>query len=191
MAKADSLKTHPDCRLRYETLRSLSDATATHTAIPAAVQDQALQISMWTIFLNRGLGHSFFRIFLLKDKQPGSPWADFMFDNVLSSMLFSVSSLDRFHAIGIEKKEDVSKSYLELQTMLEQVTEDQLREWCLKRRQLNTALSGDAVAFRNFMNLLQQPVSEEAKKQVQAAAATFRKEHSNSPYLEYVNKITK
>ena len=128
---ADSLKTHPDCVVRYTKTLSLSTPNPHLTPIPAAIQDKANKMLLWNMYSGISLTPCLYRILLTKDKGNTDTWYDFMLSNIFAGLYYSDRMLNRFNAIGVVPKEVISKDYYSLQTMLEQIPRDNLKQACL------------------------------------------------------------
>jgi Zn-dependent protease with chaperone function len=126
----DSLKTHPDCVDRYEKTRKLTTPNPHFTAIPASIQEKANKMLLWNIYSGSSLTPCLYRILLLKDKGNTDTWYDFMLCNVFAGLYYSDRMLNRFNAIGVVPKEIISKDYYALQTLLEQIPRDNLKQTC-------------------------------------------------------------
>jgi len=127
---ADSLKTHPDCADRYAKTRSLTTPNAHFTAIPTAVQDKANKMLLWNMYTGISLTPCLYRILQVKDKGNTDLWYDFMLSNIFAGLYYSDRMLNRFNAIGVMPKEIISKEYYALQTLLEQIPRDNLKQAC-------------------------------------------------------------
>ena len=127
---ADSLKTHPDCVDRYTKTRSLTTPNAHLTAIPASIQDKANKMLLWDMYSNVDLTPCLYRILLIKDRGNTDLWYDFMLSNIFAGLYYSDRMLNRFNAIGVMPKEVISKEYYSLQTLLEQIPRDNLKQAC-------------------------------------------------------------
>jgi Zn-dependent protease with chaperone function len=127
---ADSLKTHPDCVDRYARTRSLSTPNPQLTPIPAAVQDKANKMLLWNMYTGINLTPCLYRILLIKDKGNTDLWYDFMLSNIFAGLYYSDRILNRFNAIGVVPKEVISRDYYGLQTLLEQIPRDNLKQAC-------------------------------------------------------------
>ncbi|HEY4334527.1 MAG TPA: M48 family metalloprotease, partial [Puia sp.] len=127
---ADSLKTHPECADRYTKTRGLTTPNAHFTAIPATVQDKANKMLLWNMYTGISLTPCLYRILLIKDKGNTDLWYDFMLSNIFAGLYYSDRMLNRFNAIGVMRKEVISKEYYALQTLLEQIPRDNLKQAC-------------------------------------------------------------
>jgi len=127
---ADSLKTHPECVDRYAKTKSLTTPNAHFTAIPANIQDKANKMLLWNMYSNVDLTPCLYRILLIKDQGNTDLWYDFMLSNIFAGLYYSDRMLNRFNAIGVVPKEVISKQYYALQTLLEQIPRDNLKQAC-------------------------------------------------------------
>jgi Zn-dependent protease with chaperone function len=127
---ADSLKTHPECVDRYTKTRGLTTPNAHLTAIPASIQDKANKMLLWNMYSNVDLTPCLYRILLIKDRGNTDLWYDFMLSNIFAGLYYSDRMLNRFNAIGVIPKEVISKQYYALQTLLEQIPRDNLKQAC-------------------------------------------------------------
>ncbi|HEY4107411.1 M48 family metalloprotease [Puia sp.] len=127
---ADSLKTHPDCVDRYAKTRSLTTPNAHLTPIPASIQDRANKMLLWNMYSGVSLTPCLYRILLIKDKGNTDLWYDFMLSNIFAGLYYSDRVLNRFNAIGVVPKEVISRDYYALQTLLEQIPRDNLKQAC-------------------------------------------------------------
>ena len=100
------------------------------TAIPAAVREKTAKMLIWNMYNNMSLTPCLYRIFLEKDNGGNDEWYDFMVHNIFAGLYYADKELRRFNAIGVTQKENVSKDYYELQTMLEQIPREQLEQYC-------------------------------------------------------------
>ena len=127
---ADSLKTHPDCIDRYAKTRSLTTPNPTFAPIPAPIQDKANKMLLWNMYSGVNLTPCLYRILMIKDKGNTDLWYDFMLSNIVAGFYYSDRMLNRFNAIGVVPKEIISKDYYALQTLLEQIPRDNLKQAC-------------------------------------------------------------
>ena len=96
----DSLKTHPDCALRFAKTKAQTTPNAKQTPIPAVIQDKATKMLIWNLYQNMALTPCLYRIMLEKDKGAKDEWYDFMVDNVFVGLFFADKQLHRFNAAG-------------------------------------------------------------------------------------------
>lgn len=188
----DSLKTHPDCVERYEKTKSKISIEGKLTPVPAEIKARASKMLIWNIYDNLSLTECLYRIFLEKDKGNVDPWYDFMTYNVLSGLYYSNKQLNRFNAIGIKSKESISKSYYELQNLLEQVPSDKLEE--LVKAGSNAAFWGNLPADAKGMKALFTTLNfatDNAAKAESAAANNFINSNPSSMYCEFAEHFKK
>ncbi len=182
----DSLKTHPDCAMRYAATLKSTDAGLKLTLIPASVKEKANRVLIWNLFDDLKLTACLYRILLEKDKGATDAWYDFMVHNILQGLYFSDKQLNRFRAIGLVPKEYVSKDYNALQTLLEQLPRENLAQFCTAFRQLSfwQKLPSDANGIKILMAELNANDSN-ADKANSAAAKNFLSTYGNSMYCEF------
>lgn len=188
----DSLKTHPDCVERYEKTKSEINITGKLTPVPTEIKERANKMLIWNIYDNLSLTESLYRIFLEKDKGNIDPWYDFMIYNVLSGLYYSNKQLNRFNAIGIKSKEFISKSYYELQNLLEQVPANTLEE--LIKAGSNAAfwsnLPADAKGMKALFTSLNFDTVNATTAEA-AAAKNFINSNPSSMYCEFAEHFEK
>ena len=188
----DSLKTHPDCVERYEKTKSEINITGKLTPVPTEIKERANKMLIWNIYDNLSLTESLYRIFLEKDKGNIDPWYDFMIYNVLSGLYYSNKQLNRFNAIGIKSKEFISKSYYELQNLLEQVPANTLEE--LIKAGSNAAfwsnLPADAKGMKALFTSLNFDTVNATTAEA-AAANNFVNSNPSSMYCEFAEHFKK
>lgn len=182
---ADSLKTHPDCKERYEKTLSQSSQQK-ETQVPVNIKDKANKILIWNIFDNQGLTACLYRILLEKDKGSNDEWYDFMVHNILSGLYYADKQLNRFNAIGVTPKEFISKDYYELQNLLEQIPKESLEKAC---KQMQTGafwqnVSSDGKALKALFSTLNFDENASAKTK-ERAAKDFIESYPASMYCEF------
>lgn len=184
----DSLKTHPDCAVRYAATQNSTTPDLRLTPVPASVKEKANRILIWNLFDDLKLTACLYRILLEKDKGNADPWYDFMLHNVLQGLYFSDKQLNRFHAIGLVPKEYVSKDYNALQTLFEQIPRENLQQACTSLRSgaFWQKMPADANAVKALMADLNAAESN-ASKEYSAAAKSFLTNYSSSMYCELAN----
>ncbi len=182
----DSLKTHPDCIERYSKNKSLGTLNDSFTLIPKNVLEKANKILIWNMFNNLNLTACLYRIFLEKDKGNTDEWYDFMIHNIFSGIYYSNLQLNRFGAIGIKPKEFVSKSYLELQNMLEQIPSENLEALYKQMGNQNfwANMPDDSKQLKALMSFInfESPASDKKKS---LAAKDFINNNPTSMYCEF------
>jgi hypothetical protein len=188
----DSLKTHPDCLVRYEKTKQWATPNPTFTTVPRAIHDIANRMLIWNMYNSTNVTACLYRILLIKDQGNTDPWYDFMVSNVFTALLFADHKLARFNAIGVMPKEYISKDYYGLQTMLEQMPRESLTAW-------TQSLQG-----QGFWKTLPQPEKElkplfyaialdpeDSDKNRKQAAKAFFAENGNSMYCEFAHVFEK
>lgn len=186
----DSLKTHPDCSLRYAATLQQSTPGLQLTAIPSAVKDKAAKIIIWNLFDNLDLTAALYRILQEKDKGEKDEWYDFMAFNVVSGLHHADKTLRRFNAIGVVPKEYVCKSYYELQTALEQIPKESLQQYYTAFQSLPfwQKMPADAKGLKTFMASLIAANGDE--QPVKKSASGFIETYKSSMYCEFADHFT-
>ena len=189
---ADSLKTHPECIERYQKTLSLASPSFTETPVPAAIKDRANKILIWNMFDNLNLTACLYRVLLQKDNGNKDEWYDFMIYNIFSGLYYSDRQLNRFNAIGVTPKEYISKDYLALQNMLEQIPKDSLQQYCtqLKNVPFWSNMNSDAHALKTLLNTLNFETDLSAKA-MESSGKQFLNDHPNSMYCEFAEHFKK
>jgi hypothetical protein len=192
-AIADSVKTHPDCPERFKTTSHWTSANPQSTPIPAAVRDKANKMLIWNIYTSGALTPCLYRILLQKDKGAKDPWYDFMISNIFYGLYYADRQLNRFNAIGIIPKEYISRDYYALQTLLEQIPRDNLRQSCetFGKEPFWTSLPGPERNFKDLMNIMTLDTEDLNQKQLAKAAHDFTTGNANSMYCEFADEIQK
>ncbi|RYD54489.1 MAG: peptidase M48 Ste24p [Sphingobacteriales bacterium] len=185
----DSLKTHPDCKLRYATVKKQGSMDKNWTSIPSAIHSKASRILIWNLFDDNMLTTCLYRVFMEKDKGNTDVWYNFMMHNVLGGLVYADNRLNRFNAVGVLKKEYISKDYYELQNMLEQMPKEPMEQYYNASRKAAfwSQMSEDAVAFKQ---LLHDVIKETDDKELSAALKTFSGKHGSSMYNEFTDHFT-
>jgi hypothetical protein len=188
----DSLKTHPDCKLRYEKTLPLSTAGAKYTPISASVRDNANRMIIWNMFSNSNLTACLYRVLLEKDNGKTDHWYDFMVSNIFSGLYYSDKQLHRFSSIGVMQKEYISKPYYELQSMLEQMSSDHLSKYCsaLQSQPFWKNLTTDEKALKDLMFSITLD-SESSGRSIAKTAKDFSSSNPSSMYCEFSTHFSK
>ena len=188
----DSLKTHPDCVMRYKKTLSLTTANAKYTPIPSSIRDNTNKMIIWNMFSNSNLTECLYRVLLEKDKGKTDPWYDFMVSNIFSGLHYADKQLHRFSSIGVMKKEYISKPYYELQTMLEQITSETMADYCSALQSLPfwKTLPADEIGLKRFMHTLALD-AESTSKDIAKTAKEFSAANPSSMYCEFSNHFSK
>ena len=189
---ADSLKTHPECVDRYAKTRGLSTPNAHLTPVPASVQDRANKMLLWNMYSGVTLTPCLYRILLIKDKGNTDLWYDFMLSNIFAGLYYSDRMLNRFNAIGVVPKEVISKDYYALQTLLEQIPRDNLKQACqtLQEGGFWKNMAPTEKDLKSFVfTLALDPDSSDKNKT--RAAHLFSDGNANSMYNELAQNFEK
>jgi hypothetical protein len=189
---ADSLKTHPDCVVRYNNTVGRRPAEPVATAIPENISTKVNRMLIWNMYCNKDLTPCLYRILQEKDRGNTDAWYDFMFNNVLLSLYKADKELLRFSTINVQRKEYISKEYYQLQTMLEQIPRDKLAEDCkgLQNAAFWSSVSGSEKAMQRFLKSLVLSDNTDASVN-QQVAKQFMESNKTSMYCEYVHPFEK
>lgn len=189
---ADSIKTHPDCVVRYQNTLAQSTPSASFTAIPAAIQENAGKMIIWNMFSNSNLTACLYRVLMEKDKGKNDHWYDFMVSNIFSGLYYADKQLHRFSSIGVLKKEFISKTYYELQSMLEQMSSEKLSYYSSSLQALSfwKNLPANEKALKELMATLSQP-NETSSKDVVKTAREYSASNPSSMYCEFSTLFSK
>ena len=189
----DSLKTHPDCKDRFEKTRSLSDLAGPLTPVPANVHETANRILLINMLKNEAFTPCIYRVLLEKDKGNQDEWYDFLLASAVTRIYQADRELHRFEAIGVAPKEYVSTNYFQLQTMLEQIPRENLEALCRKLQSAGfwSRLSADEKGFKSFISNIALTSEEINGKTKASAASTFSDAHPNSAYREFASPYEK
>ena len=182
---ADSLKTHPDCKVRYEKTLTYNTSNAVLTSLPNDLDNQSNKILLWNLYDDKHLASCLYRILSEKDKGNTDPWYDFMLYNVFYGLEYSCKHLDRFNAIGVLSKEYISSSYYELQNLLEQMPEEEISGFCTKLANAGfwSQLTPDAVELKKLMvNMIDASLTAKEKSKL---AKEYIDIYPNSWYNEF------
>lgn len=188
----DSLKTHPDCKERYQKTLVHSAKGAKMTAIPAVVKQKTAKMLIWNMYNNMNLTPCLYRIFLEKDNGSADDWYDFMVHNIFTGLYYADKELRRFNAIGVTQKENVSKDYYELQTMLEQIPREQLEQYC-KTFQRAGFWNNMAPAEKSLKSLMFALAldPDHSDQTIARAAKEYITNNSGSMYCEFAGNFEK
>jgi hypothetical protein len=104
----DSLKTHPDCPVRYEKTKQWATANPTFTPVPRNIHEIATRMLIWNMYTSTSLTSCLYRILLIKDEGNTDPWYDFMVSNIITGLLFADHKLSRFYAIALDPEDSDS-----------------------------------------------------------------------------------
>jgi hypothetical protein len=104
----DSLKTHPDCPVRYEKTKQWATANPTFTPVPRNIHEIATRMLIWNMYTSTSLTSCLYRILPIKDEGNTDPWYDFMVSNIITGLLFADHKLSRFYAIALDPEDSDS-----------------------------------------------------------------------------------
>jgi Zn-dependent protease with chaperone function len=188
----DSLKTHPDCIERYKKTQSHATVKGTFTSVFTEIQEKANKMIIWNMYDNLDLTACLYRVLLEKDKGNADVWYDFMMHNIFAGLYYSDKKLNRFNAIGIKPKEYISKSYYELQNMLEQMPVDNLVQFYKSSYNQNFWLNmpAESKGLKTLMSAILFE-SEESDKKKSIAAKEFIDNNPTSMYCEFADHFKK
>ncbi|RYY50220.1 MAG: peptidase M48 Ste24p, partial [Chitinophagaceae bacterium] len=125
----DSLKTHPDCKDRYEALKSKTRNPQLAIPIDEKIRILADKNIIWNLYRTNNFTSALYRLFLLQDEGLKDDWTDFMMSNLLISFYAEDVMLNRSNVIRIKPKAWIGKDYFSLQTLLEQVPSASIVDW--------------------------------------------------------------
>ena len=189
---SDSLKTHPECKKRYEKLLSQSNYTAGQklTPVPPLLEVLANKTIIWTMFNNGNLTAALYRVFLEKDKGNYDLWHQVMSSYILNGLFLADKKLSRFNAINIKSKEYISSSYLELQNLFEQIPRENLEKSCIalfnqpfwQQAKPDERSFKSILAFLNFSETLNQ-------KELTSLRKDFEQSYAESIYREFTEQL--
>ncbi len=184
----DSLKTHPDCVKRYEETQKWSNANYKTTEIPTSIVKEAKKIIIFDLFNDLNLTACMYRLFLDKDDGYTDVWYDFMLHDIFFGLWYATNDLNRFNAIKIKPKEYISKSYYHLQTMLEQISLEEIEKIYtnLSNSKFWEQLPNDA---RDVRTLMQSIYSAKKQKAISSASKEYIANYPTSIYCEFANNL--
>ncbi len=187
---SDSLKTHPECKERYEQTKSLTTTAATYTPIPTDIRELADKMIVWNLYDNMSLTPALFRILLLRDNGAKDQWYDAMTFNIFAGLSYADKKLNRFNSIGVVPKESISKDYFTVQTLMEQIPADKLKETVKTMSGLSfwSTASADSKAFKTFLNALLSSENLSNREQ-ENYSKDFMKNYQNSMYAEVAERF--
>jgi Zn-dependent protease with chaperone function len=188
----DSVKTHPDCVDRYARLKDQSTPGAKLTPIPAGIRNKVNKMLVWNMYGAGQLTPCLYRILLLKDEGAADPWYDFMVSNIISELYYSDRRLARFNAIGVMPKEYIARDYYNLQTLLEQIPRDDLKQYC-QSMQEQAFWKGMPPAERDLKTLLYTLTfdPDDSDRNRARAAHAFATGNATSMYCEFAENFEK
>jgi hypothetical protein len=182
--KIDSLKTHPDCKLRYEHNLANNSKVLKKTPIPQSVLDAAFEIAIMDLYVNKDLTKCFYRLIQEKENRPQLQEYEFLSHAVLYSLLNSVVGLERFNVLRIKKKKDVSADFFELQNFFEQVPEKELSEICAQLATNKQYSDKEALALFEYYKISTTVTSSGKRTSNEDFIKNYQKNYPNSIFLE-------
>jgi hypothetical protein len=183
-SKSDSLKTHPDCKLRYSHNLTRNSSTINKTPIPQNIHDAAFEIAIMNSFVNKNLTSCFYRLIQEKEVKPNLEIYDFLSNAIFHSLLLSVNNMERFNVLRIKKKKDVSTNYFELQNFLEQVSEKSLVELCNQMSTNYKPTDNEALNVLEYYKTLSSTPAEKKASYKSNFVTKFKNDYPNSIYFE-------
>jgi hypothetical protein len=189
---SDSLKTHPDCKKRYEKLLSQSTFTTGQklTSVPPLLEILANKTIIWTMFNNGNLTAAMYRLFLEKDKGDFDLWHQAMSAYILNGLFLADKKLSRFNAINIKSKEYISSSYLDLQNLFEQIPRENLETSCkaLFNQSFWQQAKPDDRSFKSILFSLNFS-DNLSQKELNGLRKEFEQSYAESIYREFTEQL--
>ncbi len=185
----DSLKTHPDCEIRYNAILAQNSPAFNETKIPEAIKAIAKKVYLWNLFDDGHLTACSYRIILEKDNGNTDPWYNYLFNNILWGLVYANNDNKRFLAINVKPKESISKNYLQLQTLYEQITADDLNMYyaTINKQNFWTNLTESEKNSKLLFDSIIQNQSN--NKEVNKLIETLIKTNPNSYINEFINRL--
>lgn len=183
-SKNDSLKTHPDCKIRYEQTLSKNSTVLNKTGIPKNVKEAAFEIAIMNLYANKNITRCFYRLMQEKEANEHLQLYGFMTDAIFNSLLVSVKSMERFNVLRIRKKKDVSSSYFELQNFLEQIPEKNLTELCSQLNSMHPPYDKEAQGLLEYLKIMNTNNAEDKKTLLKNYTKNYTADFPDSIYLE-------
>lgn len=182
----DSLKTHPDCKIRFEKNKSLSTVNFMGTAIPAPVKEAAFQISLFGMIVDNNLCRATYSLLQEKERNPSIKNFEQRFGDILNSLVYSTKKMNRFNALRIQKKEKISNAYYQLQNYLEQIPESELNAICATYNKAEIIKEAEYQKMLDFYSIILTDNITEIKSKLPDFTKKFESTFPNSIYLEYL-----
>lgn len=182
----DSLKTHPDCAIRFEKNKSLSKSTPSKTEIPKEVRDAAFQIAIFGMIVDNNLCKATYSLFLEKEANPEVKNYEQRMGDILNSLVFASKKMSRFNALRIQKKSKISDSYYQLQNLLEQMPEPDLNLICSNYNKSETLKNEEYNKMIAFYSIILNDNIADIKTKIPEFSKEFESKYPNSIYLEYI-----
>ncbi len=187
----DSLKTHPDCVIRYEKTRSQTDTHLVLTPVPASLQEICRKIIVWNKVNALDLTPALYYVFSEKDNTNDDPWYDFIAGVVFSILNYAEKDLNRFNAVGSRQKEYVATTYYDLQNSLTRMSRGVLDANCstIQQQSRQLALQLYEKELLHALQMLSQEQKPDRKRIEQISRQAFQS--PGNPYLELFNSLSK
>ena len=181
----DSLKTHPECKERYEATKLKTRNAHLAKPLDANIRIMADKNIIWNLYRTNNFTSAFYRLFLLEDEGIKDNWTDFMMSNLLISFYAEDVMLNRSNVVRVKPKVWIGKDYFSMQTLLEQVPSASIVEWKQKGMEMKPENVGkDETAFKSVLkSVASNP--EEYKYARKKVRSEFLNSLSNNIYLEY------
>ncbi len=187
----DSLKTHPDCLMRFEKTKSQTDANLPLTPIPGPLKEICRKIILWNKINAFDLTPALYYVFNEKDNTNHDPWYDFIAGVVFSILNYAEKDLNRFNAVGSRQKEYVATTYYDLQNSLTRMSRAVLETNCNTIQQQNKHLP--LQQYEKELLYALQMLNEEQKPDRKRIEQISRKafQSTDNPYQELFNTLSK
>jgi hypothetical protein len=116
-----------------------------------------------------------------------------MISNIFYGLYYADRQLNRFNAIGIIPKEYISRDYYALQTLLEQIPRESLRQSCdtFGKEAFWTNLTGPERNLKDLLNRMALNTDELNQKQLAKVAQEFTTDNASSMYCEFADNLFK
>lgn len=183
-SKADSLKTHPDCKLRYSHNLASNSTILNKTPIPKNVKDAAFEISIIDLYVNRNITKCLYRLMQEKEKHLDNERYNFLNNAVFNLLMLSSVELSRFNVLGIRKSKDVSTDYFSLQTFLEKTPETKLKEICQQLDTTRQFTNKEAIEFLSFFKIIATDDVKTKEATIKDFRKKFKENYPNSVFIE-------
>ena len=190
---SDSVKTHPECKKRFEASRNKATGNGLPlTPVPAALKSQVNKMIIWNLFNNQALTAAMYRLLLEKDKGNFDLWHQMMIAFVIDGLHRSDLAMNRFNAIRIQSKEYIAANYYELQNYFEQIPRETLEESARKifGQPFWSGSSNEDKAFKSLLAKLGSSDADD-KKQFEKGRADYIKNYPEILYNEHLDIFNK
>lgn len=182
----DSLKTHPDCMIRYEKNKHLAKSSPRKTEIPKEIKDAAFQIAIFGMIVDNNLCKATYSLLQEKETNPELKNYEQRIGDILNSLVYASKKLSRFNALRIQKKNKISDSYYQLQNFLEQIPESDLNSICSAYNKAETNKNDEYKKMIAFYSIILTDNFSDIKAKIPPFSKEFENNFPNSIYLEYI-----